>query len=131
MIKTITFTGTQNGMSERQKESFRLFLRMLPKDIVLIHGDCIGADAEAHKIAHQLGMRIWIYPSNITKKRAYCDGSRVIPPSPPLLRNKRMVIMGDLIIAAPNTLTEQLRSGTWSTIRYARKANKPTIILDP
>jgi hypothetical protein len=34
------------------------------------------------------------------------------------------------LIATPESLTEELRSGTWATIRYARKIKKPCLILD-
>jgi hypothetical protein len=35
------------------------------------------------------------------------------------------------VIAAPMSSAEILRSGTWATIRYARKAGKPVLIIWP
>ena len=39
-----------------------------------------------------------------------------------MARNERMVLYADCLIAFPETITEQLRSGTWATIRRARRA---------
>lgn len=47
----------------------------------------------------------------------------------PLARNRRIVAAVDVLIAAPETDREELRSGTWATIRYARAAGKPVVML--
>ena len=38
---------------------------------------------------------------------------------------------GDLIIAAPKTMKETAHSKIWTTIRYAKKLNKPLVLLHP
>lgn len=43
-------------------------------------------------------------------------------------RNDALVAACDLLLAYPRTDREQLRSGTWATIRRARKARKMIII---
>ena len=48
-----------------------------------------------------------------------------------LQRNKDVVDSSDTLVAFPRTYEEQLRSGTWSTIRYARKKNKTIVIIYP
>lgn len=53
------------------------------------------------------------------------------PVKPPLKRNYDIVDACDILLAAPRTLTEELRSGTWATIRYARKTGKKYLILAP
>ena len=45
-----------------------------------------------------------------------------------LNRNKNIVDASNLIFAFPFD-KEIIRSGTWSTIRYAKKINKPLIII--
>lgn len=35
------------------------------------------------------------------------------------------------LIAAPRTLEEERRSGTWATIRYAKRCGRPVMILAP
>ena len=50
---------------------------------------------------------------------------------PYLDRNKDMVRETAWLIAAPAEPEEQLRSGTWSTIRFARKLGKPVFLIFP
>jgi hypothetical protein len=48
----IGFTGTRKGMSQHQKEQF--VLKMFELDpSEFRHGDCEGADAEAHDIIRE------------------------------------------------------------------------------
>lgn len=95
------------------------------------HGDCIGADAQAHQIATAL--RVWrvVHPPEDANKRALCFGDRYMPAKPYLVRNREIVDVSDLLIAAIKEDAEELRSGTWSTIRYARKTRKPVLIISP
>ena len=129
----IGFTGTQNGMTDPQKKQVEKSLRLMYSyGSIFIHGDCIGADAEAHEIALRLGYRVWIYPGNIGAKRAYCKGAElIVHPQNPLERNRAIAHMCDKLIATPSTKTEIVRSGTWATVRYARKEHKPRVIIDP
>jgi len=129
----ITFTGTQKGMTNRQKETLRQTLKLFKsRHIIFIHGDCIGADKEANDIAKSMHIRRYIYPSNIKLKRAFCMyADFTAPPDDPLTRNHKMVKKGNILFAAPKTSKEELRSGTWATIRYARKLHRPIIIAKP
>ena len=36
-----------------------------------------------------------------------------------------------MMIAAPSEAEEQRRSGTWSTVRFARKQGKPVFVISP
>ena len=131
----VCFTGSQKGMTTRQCDSLIILLSGLGNDVMFMHGDCVGADEEAHKIVQAKfpQFMIHIFPSNIEKKRAYCKGARqVCNPLPPLVRNKHMARFANLTIAAPYTSKEQSRSGTWATVRYSRK-NRPCciVILEP
>lgn len=125
----IGFTGTQIGMSDRQKMSLRRHLVSVGAT-EFHHGDCIGADADAHWIAIGLGCRIVIHPPEISSKRAFCKWADCeLPAKPYLDRNHDIVDCCDKLIAAPKSLEEELRSGTWATVRYAKKAGKPGVIL--
>ncbi|KKM09958.1 hypothetical protein LCGC14_1722330, partial [marine sediment metagenome] len=54
----------------------------------------------------------------------------IMEPAHPLARNKLMVARADFLIATPKTMKEVMRgSGTWATIRYARKADIPILLL--
>jgi hypothetical protein len=127
----IGFTGTQTGMSQHQKEQF--VLKLFELGITEFHhGDCVGADAEAHDIVREFFpvAKIETHPCNITSKRAFKKADVVHLVKPPLDRNKDIVDATDLLIGAPKEDTEVLRSGTWSTIRYARKINKIGKVLE-
>jgi predicted Rossmann fold nucleotide-binding protein DprA/Smf involved in DNA uptake len=128
------FTGTRAGMSYAQKtelarlldEKFRMNLGEFH------HGDCLGSDAEAHAIAIEKGWRVVIHPPDKSFARAYCTGAvDTLMPSPFLERNHRIVNLCNVLIATPEYHVEQLRSGTWATIRYARQQQKQIIIINP
>jgi len=93
------------------------------------HGDCEGADQQAHEIAESLYIPIFIHPPTNPVARAFCSGAFVIlKPKPYLERNHDIVDAVDFMLAAPKG-PEVLRSGTWATIRYAKQINKPLLIL--
>jgi hypothetical protein len=54
-----------------------------------------------------------------------------MPAKPYLVRNHEIVDDSQVLIAAPKEFTEQLRSGTWATIRYARKIGRTVRIVFP
>lgn len=125
----VGFTGTQQGMSKWQEACLKELLVQL-SCTELHHGDCIGADAEAHNIARQLGgIKVVGYPCDIESKRAHCLVDEVKAVLKPLVRNKLIVQSVEYLIVAPRTNEEELRSGTWSTYRYARQVGKPLKIL--
>jgi hypothetical protein len=128
----VSFTGTSRGMNKIQfaKVSEFLFNNVDRFDLA-IHGDCIGADAEFHTICKVLNVPIDIHPCDITHFRAFCEGFRVFPIDKPLTRNKTMIDKADLTLATPFENQEVLRSGTWSSIRYAKKKDKMLIIFYP
>jgi hypothetical protein len=136
----VGFTGTRFGMSELQKQALYGKLTELkePKQSQIYaiiweefhHGDCVGADAEAHAIALTFRFKVVIHPPDQDKLRAFCKTySRLEFPRPYLERNKIIVDSCNLLIAAPRTNGEKLRSGTWSTIRYAKHMKKEVYIL--
>lgn len=126
----VGFTGTQVGMSKSQKDSLFEILNHF-NVTEFHHGDCIGADSEADAIARALGSSIVIHPPLDPKKRAFCakPGDIVRQPQPYLDRNHNIVEAIDFLVAAPRTDEEELRSGTWATIRYARKVGKRVEVL--
>lgn len=133
MFDVVSFTGTQEGMTKEQQASFQnLFLELNPK--VLINGDCIGSDFEASTFAKMLNEEciVVLRPCNTKNKRAFFkNGVIVSEPKPPLERNHDIVDDGQCLIATPKNMVEELRSGTWATIRYARKQNKAIYIIWP
>lgn len=118
-------------MTERQLQTLRQ--RFIAHNVtVLHHGDCIGADAQAHQIALELNIDIDIHPPIRDDKRAFCKVCRTIFLAKDyLIRNHDIVDASDIMFATPFEYEEQLRSGTWATIRYAQKQHKTLYIISP
>lgn len=126
----VGFTGTQAGMTPAQKVRLGQMLR--GRQVELHHGDCIGADADAHDIAAALGAVIVIHPPIKDAKRAFCwHADKVMDPAPYHARNRAIVSATERLIACPKESEEVMRSGTWMTIRYARNMGRPIWILWP
>lgn len=132
----VGFTGSREGLTEAQRVSLRKWLRENPPTEVH-HGACVGADAEfsiavvdcipvggepPYEVAH---------PSNLKGTQwKECWADEVRKPLPPLDRNVNIVNAVDVMLAGPKGLEEQ-RSGTWSTVRYTRKVQKPLYLFWP
>ena len=116
-------------MAPRQHKA----VRQLLWNVQQLHlGDCIGADAEAYEEAVRLGIKTVGHPPDNASKRAFCEYDEERPPKPYLARNRDIVMEGiDGLIAAPKEFVEVLRSGTWATVRYARKAGRRIWIVMP
>jgi hypothetical protein len=126
----IGFTGTHRGMTDAQRNALRRLLDGRTGEFH--HGDCIGADAEAHDIASSMGFDIVIHPPVITDKRAWKSGAkRSYTARSYLARNKDIVRDTDYLIAAPGEATEEMRSGTWSTVRFARRLGRTVWVIQP
>ena len=127
----IGFTGTQRGMTINQKNELINYFK-LHRITFFHHGDCIGADAQAHEIARNFNIDIMIHPPKNKFKRSFCKNYyNLYKPKEYIARNHDIVNNTDVLIACPKSVIEELRSGTWSTVRYARKKGKPVIIFNP
>ena len=63
--------------------------------------------------------------------RAFCKGDETRKQKDYLDRNHDIVDETELLIACPKEPEEITRSGTWATIRYARKKKKKLRIILP
>lgn len=134
-VTIISFTGTRDGMTAQQRLAV-IDLIGLFRPAGAVHGDCIGADAHFHYFVRAYqpdGAKcpITIRPSNIDAQRANCKGDVVLPPAPPLDRNQLIVLDGNILIATPRTAQEEIRSGTWATIRFAIGRRRMVLIVEP
>lgn len=127
----IGFTGTRTGMTSEQKRIFGIILFDQHAATEFHHGDCIGADAEAHTIARYFGLRVVIHPPADRRQRAFRHAAETRPEAGFLVRNRRIVHACDLLVATPKLDAEEVRSGTWSTVRHAAKVGRKTIIILP
>lgn len=124
------FTGTQDGMTNEQQQV--LTKLMMSEGVTEFHhGDCIGSDAEAHQIAKIINAFTVGHPPINPAKRAFCTVDKLLPEKDYLDRNKDIVDAVRLMFATPKENKEKLRSGTWSTIRYAAKKNKRLFVIYP
>ncbi len=128
----VGFTGTRHGVSFHQEmELGKLFLALRRKGRTLVahHGDCMGADATFYRLARGLGLKVICHPPINKNWRSNLGGDESREELHPLARNAVIVRESTVMIAAPMDLTEQIRGGTWSTIRRARAWGRPLAIL--
>lgn len=143
------FTGTRNGMTDEQKHAItNFFENFLPKTLQpqfkedeeiteVHHGGCDGSDDEFDLIANDYIKIIVVHPGDETQEAKYKHRHtfmtlrRCLPVKPYLERNKDIVSSSDVLLATPKTQEEEQRSGTWATIRYALKTQKPVYIIYP
>lgn len=134
----IGFTGTQDGMTSKQIRTLGLIILVhMPAQWPAVewhHGDCIGADEECHRLVRALRFRVVLHPPDNDSKRAFCklikDRVVAMEPAPYLERNRDIVDETRYLIAAPKG-EEVQRSGTWSTVRYARQQGRPIYFTWP
>lgn len=129
-ILSIGFSGTRIGMSQAQKDI--LFHILAEHQGFFHHGDCIGADAEAHDVAAAMACyTIHVHPPADPRLRAYKNGHVTHPPKQYFARNADIVNQCQYLIACPLNKNQQT-GGTWNTIKYAMREDinrKFTIIL--
>ena len=136
----IGFTGTRRGMIPFQKRGVEWLLRKLKREypgyeLWAHHGDCIGSDERFHKIATELGYRIHVHPPSNEKLRTFCpirNGDVIELSKDYKIRNADIVRESQLLIATPHFDEKDggsIYSGTWSTIRIARRRNVPYVIF--
>jgi hypothetical protein len=124
----IGFTGTRHGMTLHQGITVQ---RLLEPYGWVHHGDCVGADDQVHYIAIKMEKRVVVHPPTLLKLRANCVGDINHEPKGYLVRDRDIVNATCRLIAAPQGLTEESRSGTWTTARYARSVGKPVTLVLP
>lgn len=129
-MSIVGMSGSRDGISVNAKNTLINFLKNT-NIIEVHHGDCIGADRQFHDIVIEYKIKTVIHPPKISSMRAFCKGDVILSVKDYLERNRDIVDNTELLIAFPSSNKEELRSGTWSTIRYAKKMNKKVIIVYP
>ena len=126
----VGFTGTRDGLDYRQR--FRLH-QLLYEELEVAeahHGNCLGGDSVFAELVYPR-FRTVAHPCNIPGLQLTRTTAHVyLPVKPPLDRNRDIVDACDILVACPKG-PEERRSGTWATIRYARKAGKPIRLVWP
>lgn len=143
MTLDIAVTATRRGLTSPQRECAKLNLAFhLDQSIVFRHGMCSGGDTELHHIARDLGItaanghRIEGHPGHSRNGASpfftSTDVDLMHEPLEYLARDDIMVDLCHVLWGFPGTVKPVQRgSGTWYTIRYARKIRKPLLIVYP
>lgn len=130
----VGFTGSRLGMSIGQFDTFTSVIGELLEPITVFRfGCCRGADVQAARLIATLVPKPMIFGHLSTlddceEAIKLCEDT--CQPEPPLLRNIDIVKGCDILIACPKGPEEQ-RSGTWSTVRYARKVKRHIVVIWP
>lgn len=130
----VGFSGTRYGLTGGQGYVLDSILYVLfdSRGSVELHeGDCIGADEYAATSATSIGYRVVCHPPTNSLLRAHAPHNELLPPLPFLRRNRKIVEDTDILLATPSDDLEVMRSGTWATIRHARKLERPRIVIGP
>ena len=133
-VDHVGFTGTRIGLSSTQRHSLRTVLAELKNDgaIWFHHGDCVGADEEAHQVAKALGYKTHAHPPDVMAYAAVTlDADITEEPAPYMVRNQAIVDVCDILVACPKQESDHTmttRSGTWTTVRKAIRRGLPFVI---
>lgn len=125
----VGFTGTREGMTDEQWWKFVLMLVFPPREFH--HGDCVGSDFQAAKLAHMFGVWTVSHPPVIRRLRAFHASDEERLPKTYVARDHDIVDETDCLIATPRVAHEEMHSGTWLTVRYARERGKRVYLILP
>lgn len=130
--RSVGVTSTRKGLNEVQRLWVTFFLKEHQVN-VLHHGDCVGGDDELAKMFHQKGTYVIAHPAHtINKYKAKCQiNDLILSPDDTLARNQTIVRHSELVLGFPYTIEEEVRSGTWFTIRHAKKLKVPVLVIKP
>jgi hypothetical protein len=139
MGKKVGFTGTSKGASPTQLAELEEKLKALFAEGFdeLHHGLCIGADEQCAIIAKKIGFRVVAHPglpkdpTNMKYRSDFAENDEMREAKPFIARDQEIVNEVERMLATPLTRAEVVRSGTWTTVRYARKIGRVTDLILP
>lgn len=135
----IGFTGTRGSIEGAQLEALAELFALIDgagvRRVTLHHGCCVGADAVAVRLARR-APNWWIVghpPENpwLIDVPAHDLSHERRAPQRYLVRNRAIVDACELLVACPRGPEERAGSGTWATIREARRRARRTLIVWP
>jgi len=131
MGKKVGFTGTHKGASSVQLFEAEQKLKALKEQGYdeFHHGLCIGADVQVATIAKKLGYRVVAHPGLASDPknllfRGECENDETREAKPFIKRDHDIVDETEVMLATPKGHAEEARSGTWTTVRYAKKQGR-------
>jgi hypothetical protein len=138
----VGFTGTREGMTDLQRDALSAWLTRQGRVCEFHHGAALGADEQAvralltlaESFEHIRAAAIHAHPADVPQQgsaAAFILSHKRHKVRKPLSRNADILDACDVLIAAPKGKREELRSGTWATIRGARKLGRRLVIIWP
>lgn len=135
----IGFTATREGLTNQQLAWLVRVFEDTQHITEVHHGACIGGDAAVHAQAIENGVPIFVWPPTNPKYIAVeCLTPHplvtVHPGMPYLDRDRQIVKATAGLIALPKHDEQPDRmywGGTWYTVDFAERMNKPVIICYP
>ena len=126
-------------MGTSQKTELEALLKKLKEEGFdeFHHGLCIGADEQAAMLAKELGYRVIAHPglahdpTNLQYRSQWTGSDETTEAKPFIERDREMVDITERLIATPLTRAEVIRSGTWTTVRYARTVSRIIDLILP
>lgn len=138
MYLHVGFTGTRQGLTQPQKQTLTALLHRFRETYgaeYFHHGDCVGADITAHRVARDLQYKIIVHPPENPSLRAVAEKYHEIREVKPYhVRNLDIVNESDVVIACPNSSEEPQTgrpSGTWWTYLQTLKLSKTSCLILP
>jgi hypothetical protein len=133
MTKHLGYTATREQINPWQSGTVENLLRyhFAIGFTEFHHGDCVGGDDFAARVAYSLGYRVISHPPLHSGLRAYAPAHFVHDPKPYHERNSDIVSSCSGAIGVPNTNTPRPRSGTWCTLVKLSSANIPYWVVSP
>lgn len=132
IVKNIGITGTRNGLTDFQRSELTSLLKVFREEFEEFHhGDCVGVDVQAAKIAKDHGYSIIGHPPSKTNLRGFFESDVNMAQFGYLERDRNIVNAVDLLIVCPKENDHQDIGGTWYTHDYAVKKNVNRIIIYP
>src|SRR5271168_5416422 len=126
--RKVGFTGTHKGALPIQLANAKEKLRLLKEEGFdeFHHGACIGADEQVAKIAKDLGFKVVAHPglakdpTNMLFRSEWSENDEILEAKNFIERDHDIVNATEVMLATPLTFEETTRSGTWTTVRYAK-----------
>lgn len=127
---TVGITATREGLTPAQLNTL-IELLILWDATEVSHGDCVGGDHDAARVATGLGIDTVSHPPSNPALRANHPSTRVLPPDEYKARNRGIVRVTNILVALPKEWTEQPHGGTWYTVGHARTAGRAVVVIFP
>lgn len=130
VFRSIGVTASREGLTDPQKNWIEDFLEG-NLAYVLHHGMCKGGDIELAVLFRKYNTYIIAHPGHIRHMRAASPANDLILPwSHTLVRNRIIVNHSELILGFPK-VPYATDSGTWHTIKFAKKQKTPLFVIGP